>query len=148
MTTIRPVTSDDVPDVLRMARRFLSSDGPYHGRIAVNDASVCALATLLMDGGERLGLVAESGGQVVGMFGMFCFTHPITNERVAAELCWWIDPEARGSRLALQLLRTAETWARDAGAQVIEMIAPDERVAQLYDRIGYERTDVHYRKTL
>lgn len=133
--------------VVRMAQRFLSPDGPYGTRFAVDAAKVSALAAQMM-GPEHLALLAMQDDQPVGMFGMFLFDHPITGERIASELCWWMEPEARGGKAAIQMLRTAEAWARDHGAEVIEMIAPDERVAAFYGKVGYERADIHYRKVL
>lgn len=133
--------------LVRMAHRFLSADGPYVGRFTVDDAKVSALAAQMI-GPQHLALLAMQDARPVGMFGMFLFDHPITGEAIAAELCWWMEPEARGGKAAIQMLRMAEAWARARGASAIEMIAPDERVASFYSKVGYERTDVHYRKTL
>ena len=94
------------------------------------------------------GFLAEQDGQAIGMFGVFCFTHPITGEHGASELCWWVEPEARGSSAGVRLLRAGEAWARNRRAAWLEMIAPSERVAEFYGRIGYKRTDIHCLKHL
>lgn len=145
--TVREITEGDVVAVQHMAARFLSEDGPYGGRFTANPACIAELATRMIAPGA-LGLIAEDDGRPVGMFGVFCFDHPITGQKAAAELCWWMEPEARGGRAAVQMLRLSEAWARDEGAQVLEMIAPSERVGKFYERVGYERTDVHYLKRL
>lgn len=146
---IREATVADTGALQRMAARFLSKDGPYGNRFTVDPRQVDVLASYMtQQGPDAAVFVAEQDGAVVGMFGVFCLLHPILGLRIASELCWWMEPEARGSRLALSLLRTAEQWAKTSGATWLEMIAPSERVAAFYDRLGYERTDVHYLKTL
>jgi GNAT superfamily N-acetyltransferase len=82
------------------------------------------------------------------MFGAFLFAHPITGDIMASELCWWVDPVARGSRVSTDLVKRAETWARENGAKWLEMIAPNDRVGWFYARQGYERTDIHFLKAL
>lgn len=147
--SIRHADCDDRDAVLQMAHRFLSADGPYGAKFQIDDEKIHGLAErMLQRSRSSLTLIAAHEGEAVGMFGMFLFDHPITGETVAAELCWWMEPEFRGTRLPYRMLQQAESWARASGAQVVEMIAPSERVASFYDRIGYDRTDVHYRKTL
>mgnify|MGYP001592233288 FL=1 len=132
-----------------MAARFLSEEGPYGSRFRADTSRVAALVTLFMDSARRTaGFLAEIDGAVVGMFGVFCLTHPITGDEMASELCWWVEPEARGTSAGLKLLKAAEAWAREQGASFLEMIAPSDRVAALYERLGFERTDIHYLKRL
>lgn len=147
--TIRPMTTDDDAAVQAMAARFLSNDGPYRNRFVTDPARLSALlARMATSGDDALALVAVDGDQPVGMFAMFWFEHPIVGLVVAAELCWWMEPETRGGRAALRMLRTGEGWARDIGADLIEIIAPTERVGQFYERLGYQRTDIHYMRAL
>ena len=146
---IRHAEPRDLPDLQRMAARFLSSEGPYGTRFQVDPSRVHVLADYMTKPNDDAAVfVAEEDGEVTGMFGVFCFEHPILGLRLAAELCWWMDPEVRGSRSGLRLLEAGESWAKDHRAVWLEMIAPSERVAEFYDRLGYERTDVHYLKTL
>lgn len=146
---VRRLRDEDVTAVQRMAARFLSPEGPYGDRFHADPERIAALVGLLMDADHaRAGFIAEQNGTPVGMFGVFCLTHPITGDEMASELCWWVEPEMRGSSVGLTLLRAAESWAREQGAALLEMIAPSERVAALYERLGFERTDVHYLKRL
>jgi GNAT superfamily N-acetyltransferase len=145
---IRVATAEDHDGIMAMARRFLSADGPYGDRFTLDEERVSGLTHVMVGGADHLVLVADVDGEPVGMLVMFVFAHPLTGEQIASELCWWMEPEFRSSRLALKLLRDGEAWAKKQGAAVIEMIAPNERVAEFYGHMGYERTDVHYRKTL
>lgn len=149
MTRVRLIEVGDVEAVQRMAARFLSADGPYGARFTIDPNRIAALVTYMTTpNSDGVTFIVERDGVPVGMLGAFSLVHPILGIRVASELCWWMEPEVRGTRAALDMLRAAERWARDIGAAYFEMIAPNERVAEFYDRLGYERTDVHYLKSL
>jgi RimJ/RimL family protein N-acetyltransferase len=112
---IRPACATDVDAVQRMAARFLSAEGPYADRFQADPERIAALVAYLTQATDgAAGFIAEQDGQAVGMFGVFSLEHPITGQRVASELCWWMEPEARGSRVGLELLRAAEGWAKAA----------------------------------
>lgn len=144
----RPATWNDAPAIRTMAARFLSEDGPYFGRFKASEGAIERLLDRMLKP-DQFALVLENGNSApVGMFGAFVFNHPITGQIVASELCWWVEPEARGSRVAADMPALAIEWARKAGAEWFEMIAPNERIAKFYEVIGFERTDIHYVKVL
>lgn len=147
--TLREATIEDAAEIERMGIRFLGPEGPYHGRFRSSPAALRRLLELMLQP-TAIALVLEpEAGRLVGMFGAFLFEHPITWQRVASELCWWVDPEARGASVkAGAMVDRAVEWARDAGAEWFEMIAPNERVSAYYERIGFERTDIHHVKVL
>ena len=65
----------------------------------------------------------------------------IPYHRIAHELLWWIRPEARGSKLGIQLLQAFEHWAKTIGCTHVQMSMVNnthlDRVAKLYTRTGY-----------
>lgn len=143
MTRIRPATHADIPTLVAMGRQFREQTA-YRDLIAEAPEQMANLCRLLIDGAGAI-LVLETDGFVVGMIGLHCAPHFFSGEPVAGEVFWWVDPEHRGG--GLRLLKAAEQWAREQGATVLQMIAPDGRVEQLYERLGYraiERT--YYRK--
>jgi GNAT superfamily N-acetyltransferase len=81
---------------------------------------------------------------MVGMIGVHIFNHPMSGEKIGCEAFWWVEPEARGGGLGL--LKRGEAWLKAMGAKRIQMIAPNERVARLYRRRGYSKTEEHYQK--
>jgi GNAT superfamily N-acetyltransferase len=147
--TVRGATAADLPAIERMAARFLGPDGPYAGRYGtISPGAVGQLLEQFLLPGAFAVVLEDVGGAVVGMFGAFLMTHPILGQLIAAELCWWVDPEARGARAAVVMLEQCETWARGAGARFLEIIAPNERVGVFYERRGFEKTDTHFLKVL
>ena len=147
MTPIRPATLEDVPRLVAMGRRFLASSA-YAGTIAENPAQMAACATALITAPDGVVLVAEGPGGLVGMLGLLIVSHALSGERVAGEVFWWVEPEARGD--GLRLLRAAEAWACGRGATRIQMIAPRAvpAVGRVYARRGYAPIETLYSRTL
>jgi GNAT superfamily N-acetyltransferase len=140
---IRQATASDVPRLVEMGRRFRSETG-YAKVLAENPQKMTELATQLTDLGCLL--VSERAGELVGMLGFLVFPHFMSGEVTATETFWWVEPEHRGE--GIKLLREAEKTARTYGAEKMAMIAPDDRVANLYKRLGYEFVEASYQRSL
>lgn len=145
--TIRHATDADVPALLAMAQAFVAQT-KYHGLITL---SLEHLETLTRN------VLAAPGGQVwiaqkdetpIGMLAMGLFEHPMSGERVASEVVWWVDPAYRGSSVGRRLLRAAETWATEQHAALLQMVAPDARVGRFYEALGYVSVETAYQRRL
>ena len=143
---IRGTTEADDAAMLGFARRFYDAL-PYRD-IEFDPHSIIAwLAIMRRDG---VLLLAETDGVACGfaggMFTPFIFN---INERIGGELMWWIEPEYRGSGIGLELLAALENAAYNAGARRWSMIAIEgthERVARIYDQMGYTASERTYCK--
>lgn len=140
---IRAATSSDVPRCVAMGRRFRAETG-YARHLAENPEKMAELAAQLAQAGCLL--VSERDGELVGMLGFVVYPHFISGETTAGEVFWWVEPEHRGE--GVKLLREAERCARTAGAAKMQMIAPTDRVATLYQRLGYEFVEASYQRAL
>lgn len=141
---IRLATAADVPRLVAMGITQITA--VYGGAVPVNPEALEALMRSLVVGPEAATFVAVRDAVAVGMIGLVRFRHPATGEVTVGEMMWWLDPPARGAGVAL--LKRAEQWATDGGAAVIQMQAPTERVARLYEHRGYRRLEVTYRRAL
>ncbi len=142
---IRPATHEDIPRLVEMGAQFI--DDVYPAAIAFEAGTLASLAARLIDG---LGIVFvfESAGEVSGMMALIVVAHPMSGERIATEMAWWVDPAARGGSAALRMLAEAERWSRAQGAQRLQMTAPSDKVCQFYEKIGFQRVEVAYSRTL
>ena len=140
---IREATVDDIPVLVAMGMRFAQSDA-YKHIVRDNPVQFEKMARMLITSGLGVMLVLEKNGCVEGMIGMLCTPHFLSGDMFAGEICWWINPEHRGD--GVRLMRSAETWAREQGALSIQMVAPNERVGSLYERMGYQQTETSYQK--
>ncbi len=143
MSEVREAVTDDLPWLVGMGLRFIR-DSDYRHHVAENPGALARLMGRLMESGESVILVV--GDRPHGMIGMLLYDHPMSGEKFASELFWWIDPEQRGS--GLRLLNSAERWAKEAGARRIQMIAPNDRTARAYEGLGYGKLETHYQKEI
>jgi GNAT superfamily N-acetyltransferase len=66
----------------------------------------------------------------------------------AAELCWWVEPEARKTGLGKELLDAFENWASERDASFITMISLDDQVGKVYEKLGYALKERTYMKEI
>ena len=144
--TIRPATVEDVDSILGMAADFIGST-PYAAQLAERPALLRGFVDRLVANDAGQILIATRGPVAVGMIALWLFEHPYSGEATASELVWWVNPSERGS-LGVRLLKRAEQWARDRGAAVLQMIAPNDRVAAFYTACGYGFVESSYARRL
>jgi len=142
---IRRATAADIPRLVEMGQRF-RRESEYSALLADNPEQIAALCHQLVSHPSGGAFVAEKDGRVIGMIGYIVYNHLMSGEKVAGEVAWWVEPEARGD--GLRLMRAAEDEARKAGAVQMQMIAPNERVGALYQRLGYRVMETTYVRTL
>lgn len=143
---IRRATEADVPRIVEMAQAFWA-ESSYRERMDP-PAMADVLARGLIDRPDAMLLVVDAGEAVVGMLGVVALTHPMNGQRIASEVVWWLDPDERRGRVAIHMLRAAEQWARDQGATVLQMIAPDDRVERLYTALHYQPMERVFQRSL
>lgn len=143
--TIREATVEDIPALVEMGKRF-RAETRYVGIVEENAEQMAETARRLIESPSGVVFVACDASIPIGMIGMMAYPDHISGARVAGEVFWWMEPEARGH--GLRLLRAAEKWAKEQCASSIQMVAPDERVEYLYRRLGYSRIETSYGKAV
>lgn len=144
-TVIREATEADVPRLVELGHHF-HGNSIYGAHYSWNPEYVATTCTYLITHPEGCAFVAERDGIVVGMIGCVIGPNPLTGDRVAIELTWWVEPTARG--VGLRLLRRAEQWATAAGATSMQLGAPSQEVAQMYERMGCVLIEQIYHRPL
>jgi RimJ/RimL family protein N-acetyltransferase len=140
---IRDAQYADLDRIVEMGRRF-RKDTSYDKHLTDNPQKMTELAEKLIS--NQTLLVSELNGELVGMLGFVVYPHFISGETMAGEIFWWQEPEHRGE--GIRLLREMEKRARLAGAKNMQMIAPNQKVAHFYERMGYEFVEQTYQRAL
>lgn len=145
--TVRRATRADVDAIVAMGLRF-QADSSYAAYLRATAETMRALTLAVISNDASVLFVAEQDDAIIGMIAATLCANPMSGELVGTEVVWWMDPEARGGRTALRLVRAAENWARDCGAVVFQMAAPTAKVGHFYGVLGYDAIETHYQRRL
>lgn len=140
----RHAESSDIFECLRMGRAFAKAAG-----LEADDLSIVDTLRSLMEADSLF----VTGYPAHGMAGVLVYQNYFKrDQRIAQEMFWWVDPEARGLGAGRKLLETIEAWAKEQGAQKLTMVALDdvdgERVAGMYKAAGYRPLERNFVKVL
>lgn len=98
-----------------------------------------------------LGLV-RSDGELLGVLLGLKTLLSTSFSPVATELLWYVKPEYRRGKYALQMVREFEKWAEAEGCHMISMgnMANDsmDRTGKFYERLGYKLSEQTFYKDL
>lgn len=93
--------------------------------------------------------VIKGKGFIVGMVAP-SFLHP--GRLQCSELAWYVEPEYRGTSVALRLMKMYEQHAKDNGCYYVSMVCLEklnpEATGKIYEKLGYNRLENHYRRVL
>jgi len=142
--TLRAATPDDVPALVAMARPTFEAFVPFGGS---EDMISHTLAGLAQFGGYVR--VSERDGAMCGFLaGLVAPFKPWADEKCAIEILFYVAPEHRRSRIALDLLDDFAAWGRARGCGIMaisaNLVAGDERVGRLYERLGFRPVETAY----
>lgn len=142
---IRRATLDDTGRLLEMGQRFVA-ETDYARLITISPVALAAAIHSILANPNGAVFVSGSDATLTGMIAMLAYDHPFSGERTAFEVVWWVEPEARGD--GVRLLRAAEAWAREQGITKMQMVAPNGRVGEFYQRMGYAPVETSYQRSL
>ena len=141
---IREATKDDTPRLVEMGVRF-ATETDYRESIKVSPEKIASTVGKLLETDDAAIFVSGNGHGVNGMIIILLYEHPWSGEKIASEMVWWVEPEARGGT-GIKLLRTAEKWAMESGATQMQMIAPNVGVGDIYARMGYAPVEMSFHR--
>jgi ribosomal protein S18 acetylase RimI-like enzyme len=152
--SIRPATADDEAFLIASTRRLADFPLPAWRTaddIAQADRGILRAALYgTLEGAVILVAELAGGGERAGY--VFATTQHdyFTREPHAHVEVLVVEPAAEGRGVARALMAAIEQWARDRGIGVITLNVFDRntRARDLYDRLGYARETIHYRKAL
>lgn len=143
---IRLAEVKDVPRIVQLGSRSLV-DGPYRGILADNPKQTAIFTRQVVENIGKV-LLWEEDGKVTGLLAFIVCDHYLTGEKVAEELMWYVEPEARAGCPALRLLWAAQDMAKEMGAKKMKFTAPNNDVGRLYERFGYHQIEAVFLKEL
>ena len=148
--SVREAVEDDVIEFHVLGKMFVrESKNNFLGwsAIKVHDSLLDAI------GREDFCVFAlQCDNEIVGMFIGFvapCFFSDVIQ---ATEIVWYVEPDHRGSRKALEMLDLFEEWAEFKGAVCSNLMNLDvlnaDKVAKMYNKRGYRLVENTFVKEL
>lgn len=147
---LRKATQADVPTVLLMIKKFHASCS--YKDIPFSEAKTLTLiANAANDHPDNYCMVADKDGVVVGILAASLHAPLFSEESVAVELGWWVEPEYRNGKAGLGLIRDFEKWAASKNVRVVQLSTlgtTDPTVEDFFKRIGYYKVETTWHKRL
>jgi GNAT superfamily N-acetyltransferase len=140
-TQVRPATRDDAAAIADLLGQL--------GHPTRGEQVTARLARLSTEPGQTV-LVAEADGEVVGMATVFV-RHLISADAPLARIAAMVvDERARSRGIGAALVAAAETLARDAGCDRVEVTSAEHRVRAhaFYRRLDYRDRPHRFMKQL
>jgi acetyltransferase (GNAT) family protein len=143
---IREATSEDLDAVLALSVALVIEQ--YDSLFTPNPVTMRATGQRLVDDPRGVMLVDyDVGEELTGTLGGLVYEHPCSGEQVASEVFWYVRPKYRGTS-GLRLLDAFEAWALAHDARLVQMVAPTDRVALIYQRRGYTAVEQTFQRRL
>ena len=142
---IRQATEEDILDILVLGKQFIKESGYTWDKNKTHDTIASLLASPL-----GTVLVWQEAGEIVGAL-MGIITNPfLSHNKEAYEIAWFVDPDFRGKKGSLYLLKEFEDWARSEQCDAIVMgdIVAVSNLCKLYERRGYKPVERLYKKEI
>lgn len=91
-------------------------------------------------------------GVIVGFILGFCTEHYFTTEKIASDMAVYVLPEFRGGSHVARLIKGFANWAKSQGAKSVSLGISTgndvERIAQLYEALGFKRDSISCKMVL
>jgi GNAT superfamily N-acetyltransferase len=139
---IRVATMRDLDRIMDLGE-LLHRESPRWSRLSFNRERANATIAAILTGTHGVVYVAEKDGVVVGAIAGVLEQHWSSDDTVAHEISFFMDPAARGGYVAARLICALNAWAKLRGAKWLTAgtstgVNP-EQTAQLYERLGFTR---------
>ena len=146
-TEIRTATPDDVFDILILAKEF-SKEAPKSHKWDKEKTELFLLSAFKNDNMEIF--VIDVDGEIEGALVGILYELYMSHTAQATELAWFVSKDYRGKPSSIRLIKAFEKWAKDRGASQVGMgdIEGISNLENLYNRLGYEKSETVYLKEL
>lgn len=146
---LKLATPEDEEAILPLLLRFIL-ESPYKD-ITLNITKVRkGVRDMVIGSNDNIVILGYHKERLSGFIALKAYELPFSHDRVAAEIAFYVNPDARGSRLGLDLYTAAEFWSRKVGCAYMQMVnlSTNEGVQKFYERKGYKRYEQAWLKEL
>jgi len=141
MMRVRRANHEDIKAFVKQAEAFFAVS-PMSERAAFDEPKFAKFCDQALESDTFAFWVVDRDGEIVGISGAMTFPlYFAPTIKIAQELFWWIEPEARGTSAGKQMMFEIEGWAEQVGASHLLMIALEndrsKTMERFYGRNGF-----------
>lgn len=140
-TIVRRAAVADIPAMVMIGKRFFDETGYAKFGIFSNPNKLHESLEKAVSDDAYGAFVAERAGAIVGVACAVSFAMYFSEQPVAMELFWWVDPNLRGGAPAIRLMAALERWAEDSGCvtfSMVDLVNIKSSAPKIYERRGYK----------
>ncbi len=152
--TIRSATNEDIKNMIELGHKvYVESRFSHLGYDITKIKHGLEAFILLHAKGSHLALLAENAeGRIVGAFLGAIEEYFFTTNKSANSILIWVDPDYRGSSIAIKLIDVFKQWAVKKGAKEINMVVSSGvRIGstdRFIRRLGFVQSGGNYSMTV
>ena len=143
---IQKITAEWFPDFCELVKRSIAES-----EFSDAELDVAALYKMLQSP-DVVYFLAIDDGKIAGSIGGVAHKYFFSSRLRVSDLGFYVEPEYRGSRAAIKLVRALESWAKERGIEDIYLGQTTgievEKTQQFYERLGYKIVGVNAIKHL
>jgi len=145
---IRPIEEDDIAAVVvlgyQMHQESVYRDFDYNPIKSGN-----MVHRFISNPDKFFAYVGFANGDYTGVLLGSIGEHYFGTDLIASDTLWYVSPQSRGSRVALQLLHTFERWAKDRNAAEVCIGVSSglsaEKTGSMLQKLGYDVVGGNYK---
>jgi len=144
---IRQLYSGEVALMIDGGKKFFE-EGQLPGKFHPEHCTTSWVDYITSGTGEAYGMFDENTGEIQGALGAIFYQDPLTGDRVATEMFWFVFPEHRGGGLGLlerYLERVQERGCGRCYMIHLEGLHPDA-LKRVYSHKGFRLIETGYMK--
>lgn len=148
--TLRHATLNDIPYCIELAKKLAKGSPIEAIDINVKKVREKLEAFIINAGRDFLCLVSYDGDKVVGVIAAYAFEPLFSDDKIACEVLWYLEPEYRKGRRGIDMMKAYEYWANMVGCKVVQygwLASSPEGMKKLYELTGAELSEqIYYKK--
>lgn len=138
-------------DILKLGIA-MQEEGDYSGVPFDIEKASQSILQMVIKNPNAFGVLAYDGDTPVGMIAGSVTPYFFSRGMMASDYVWYVQPEYRGSRAAIKMLKMFLSWSRDMGAMeayvgVSTNVSP-QRTGKLLERLGFTHIGGNYKVEL
>ena len=149
---IRPFETGDFARLLDLAEDMRAESPAYKDFGIVKEKLLMVGEATITLPDTYFGAVAVENEEIIGFVLGFCTEHYFTHDKIASDLALYVTPAHRGGSAAMKLIGWFEVWSRKHGARTLSLSISTgkdaERIAVLFERLGFKRDCITCKKVL